>query len=515
MAMLLKSILNFTSIRMFVAVVICSAVFLVTPGNAGNINKKNQPENSPAKEKVENKKSENIEEANAAASGDEGHGSRLTDEHIPLQLDGFPKRPRPLLEIGQNFLGTGTLPQGLKLPTGAVWQPYFMAFGTIRSGLQSFNNGNDQFSEWANRLDLFGNLYLTFTERILVGFRPLDREGRFTGAVLQAPDNIEGIKTGEFQDEFNFELTTLFFEGDFGELFPNLDKDDDGGLDYGLSIGRQPIRFQEGMLIDDNIDAIGITKINWKFPSSAVNFRWTALFGWNELNRMNLANDDGGSWLGGLLTETDFRSSTVAIDAIYVGASDSSIGDGIYAGISAVQRIGTLNTSFRALGSFPIGDEVFHNQFGVLLFSEVSWTPHGNHNFWYINNFLGLKNYRSASRAPSAGGPLGRTGILFAGAGLGQFGGGSALGNFADKAVGGALGYQLFFDHTRKQILFEVGGRYDDANTFHQNAVAGGARYQMALGRRFVFQLDGALIKEFEPSDEIRFGGRLELLIQM
>lgn len=511
-----KSLFDFTSDCIIVVGTLCCMLLLVSPGVAGNSEQNAATANPPSEEKAKQKegKAENKENAEAsaaaAAAGGKG-GSRLTDEYIPLQLDGFPERPRPLLEIGQNFLGTGTLPQGLKLPTGAVWQPYFMAFGTIRSGLQSFNDGNDQFSEWANRLDLFGNLYLTFTERILVGFRPLDRNGQFTGAILQAP---EGIETGEFQDEFNFELTTLFFEGDFGEIFPNLDKKDKHGLDYGFSVGRQPIRFQEGMLIDDNIDAAGVTKINLKFPSSAVNFRWTALFGWNELNRMNLGDDDGDSWLGGLLTEIDWRASTVAIDAIYVGGGELT-GDGIYAGISSVQRMGTLNSSFRALGSFPLGDETFHNQLGVLLFSEVSWTPHHSHNFIYINNFLGLKNFRSASRAPSAGGPLGRTGILFAGAGLGQFGGGTALGNFADKAVGGALGYQMFFDHTRKQIIFEAGGRYDDSDVFHQNAVAGGARYQMALGRRFVFQLDGAVIKEFEPSDDIRFGGRLELLLRM
>ena len=198
------------------------------------------------------------------------HSSRLTDEYIPLQLDGFPERPRPILEIGQSFLGTGTLDQGITLPTGAVWQPYFMLFGTLRSGLQSFNDGTDQFSEWANRFDLFGNLYLTFTERILVGFRPLDQDGRFTGMIFQ-PDGFDN----NFRDEFNYELTTLFFEGDFGEIFPNLDKEDKHGLDYGFSVGRQPISFQEGMLINDNIDAIGVTKTNGKFPPSAVNFRWT------------------------------------------------------------------------------------------------------------------------------------------------------------------------------------------------------------------------------------------------
>ena len=508
--MRLEIIFSVSKIQSLIA---AATITLVLTGNVLSITAHETAEERKTKKETEIKKTENEENNKEGGEKHAGkHGSRLTDEYIPLQLEGFPERPRPILEIGQNFLGTGTLDQGIKLPTGAVWQPYFMLYGTLRSGLQSFNNGDDQFSEWANRFDLFGNLYLTFTERILVGFRPLDRNGRFTGAILQAPEGVDE----DFQDEFNFELTTLFFEGDFGEIFPNLDKEDKHGFDYGFSVGRQPISFQEGMLINDNIDAVGITKINWKFPSSAVNFRWTTLFGWNELNRMRLSDDDlGDSWLFGLLTETDFRASTVAVDVIYVNGNDLT-GNGLYAGVSTVQRMGKYNTAFRVLSSFPLGNETLHNTQGTLLFSEISWTPHGNHNLVYINGFLGIKNFRSASRGPATGGPLGRTGILFASAGLGQFGGGNALRNQADETVGGALGYQMFFAHTRQQLILELGGRYAD-NSLDQRAVAGGARYQMALGRRFVIVLDGSILYEFEPAitDEVQFGGRLELLLRL
>ncbi|MCH7674528.1 hypothetical protein IH879_06210 [candidate division KSB1 bacterium] len=501
----LEIIFSITNLRSLLTSVLLALAFTVNIlpvlAQESEVEKKTKPETEKAA-KEENTKKWGDEKKHGGK-----HGSRLTDEYIPLQLEGFPERPRPILEIGQNFLGTGTLAQGIKLPTGAVWQPYFMLFGTLRSGLQSFNDGEDQFSEWANRFDLFGNLYLTFTERILVGFRPLDKDGRFTGALLQGPAGIDK----DFREEFNLELTSLFFEGDFGEIFPNLDKEDGHGFDYGFSVGRQPISFQEGMLINDNIDAIGLTKTNWKFPSSAVNFRWTTLYGWNELNRRNLPDDNG--WLLGLLTETDFRPSTVAVDIIYVNGNDFT-GNGIYAGVSAVQRMGKYNTSFRVLSSFPLGDETAHNSQGTLLFSEISWTPHGTHNLVYINGFLGIKNFRSASRGPATGGPLGRTGILFESSGLGQFGGGTTLRNTADEVVGGALGYQMFFAHTRQQLILELGGRYAD-NSFDQRAIAGGARYQMALGRRFVIVLDGAALYEFEPANDVRFGGRFELLLRL
>lgn len=434
------------------------------------------------------------------------HSSRLTDRHIPLQTEGFPKRPRPILEIGQNFLGTGTLAKGITLPTGAVWQPYFMVFGTLRSGLQSYDNGN-QLSEWANRFDVFGNLYLTFTERLLIGIRPLDRRGQFSGVTFQ-PESLED----GFEDQFNADITTLFFEGDFGEIFPNLDKNDGRGLDFGFSVGRQLISFQEGMLINDNIDAVGITKINWKFPSSAVNFRWTLLYAWNQLNRSNLPRDDNSASLHGLFTETDWRKSTVAFDFAYIQANDLT-GDGIYAGLSSVQRLGRYNTAFRILGSFPIGEETVHNSGGFLLFNELSWTPRKSYNFVYLNSFWGIDRFTSASRDPSAGGPLGRVGISFAAVGLGRYG--AALSNDASEAVGGSLGYQMFFANTRRQLILELGGRFG-TDEIGQRAVAASASYQVAFGQRWVFRIDGfssyGSERENRDENEIRFGGRLEFL---
>ena len=79
-------------------------------------------------------------------------------------------------------------------------------------------------------------------------------------------------------------MTHLFFEGELGELFPNLDQDDRRRLDLGLSVGRQPISFQDGLLINDFIDAVGVTRNNLS-PGGAVNLRFTGLYGWNQVNR--------------------------------------------------------------------------------------------------------------------------------------------------------------------------------------------------------------------------------------
>jgi hypothetical protein len=281
-----------------------------------------------------------------------------------------------------------------------------------------------------------------------VGFRPIDQAGRFSGYTFVEP-NGPGNNQRRFDGELNHYLQTLFFEGDFSELFPFLDKQDSRGLDFGLAIGRQRIRFQDGMLIDDNLDAFGITKINLK-PVGMVNCRTTLLWSWNELNRQNLTVQDGSASPIGLFNEMDWRRSTIEMDMIYVRADDLS-GDGLYTGFGATQRIGGYNTTFRVLGSLPIGRKTVHNSAGLLLFSTVSWTPRGKHNYFYANSFLGIDRFRSASRGPMSGGPLNRTGILFESVGLGGYG--VDLGNRSDDTFGGAMGYQMFFNHTRSQLL--------------------------------------------------------------
>lgn len=440
------------------------------------------------------------------------HHSRITDEVLPLQLDGFPERPKPLLELGDPLLNTGKLSHGFRLPTGAVWRPSFIVWGTFRTALQTFEIEEDRVSEWANRFDLFGNLYLTSTERIVIGIRPLDDRGQFTGYTFKAPENVIEGGSG-FEEEFNRTIRTLFFEGDFGELFPFLDKRDKRGLDFGLSVGRQPIRYQGGMLIDDNIDAMGISKINLK-PRGAVNYRSTFLWGWNEINRSNLPSDDNSASLFGWFNEIDWRASTVALDLIFINANGLT-GDGIYTGVSAIQRIGRFNTTLRVLGSLPIGEETIHNSAGALIFTEISWTPYGNHNLVYANGFWGIGDFRSASRDPTAGGPLGPTGILYSAVGLGRYP--AALSNSSDNSLGGAIGYQLFSHNTRKQLILELGSRYTSAD-IGQTAIGVGARGQVAFGRRGIVRLDTyAVYSDRQPTGEtieanFDYGARLELL---
>ena len=438
-----------------------------------------------------------------------GHGSRLSDEARPLDPN-MPQRPRPPIELGEPFLGTGTLNPGLQLPTGAVWQPSLLVFGNWRTAAQTFeaDNGSGRTTELATRLDLFLNLSLSGSERLVVGIRALDGGGDFTSYFFESPDPS---LDGEFRDVTDADIDTLFFEGDFGEIFPDLDRDDFGSTDVGFSVGRQNLLFQEGLLLNDNIDGVGLTR-NTLLPTGTSNFRATFFYGWGEVNTS--AFNERDAQLFALLTSTDFLKSTVDADLAYVRATDTS-GDLVVGGVSAVQRIGSMNSAFRILGSYAVDEETPFTSDGLLLFSELSWVPHGTHDLVYANNFLAFDSFVPAARGVggAGAGPLGRAGINFASADLGSFD--APLSSRATDVFGGAFGYQRFFDHTRKQLLMELGyrlGTEDDQD----DSYAATVRFQSAHGKHTVLVLDG-FVGHRESSfgdDEVPFGGRVELLFK-
>lgn len=440
--------------------------------------------------------------------------SRLTDEVIPFKSeDELPAFSPPIIEIGDPFLATGNLHPGFTLPTGAVWQPRFWVFGTLRSAVQTFDTGvGGDVGEWMNRLDLFGNLQLTGTERLVVGVQPLHTDGAFTGQVFETDGN-EG-----FRNNLNARVRTLFFEGDLGELFPQADVADRRALDYGFSVGRQQIFFQDGLLINDTIDAFGLTRNSVRFAGVPwiSNLRITGLVAWDEIHRDDNVEDADAS-LYGLFTALDTPLSTIEADAIFVAAGEDPGngrgGDLFTGGVGAIQRFDllgtTYNSSLRVLGSAELDRETAQADSGVLVFGEVSWTPHHTFDLAYVNAFLGIDNFSSAARDPLAGGPLGRTGILFAAQGVGAYP--APLGNRADDSYGASLGYQFIRDGGRRQLIIEIGGRDDDSATgFDAAGIA--ARFQQAVGRRAIVQLDA-----FATAQEHRepgYGARTELLVK-
>lgn len=440
-----------------------------------------------------------------AGSSDDEHGhAALSEQPTPyLTEKELGERTPPLIELGGDFLGTGNIKRGFTLPTGAVWSPRLWVYGTLRSAIQGYSGlTSDQDTlEWTNRLDLFANLQLTGTERLLVGFTPTHRDNRFSGYTFE-PDDRSGT-----DNELNFRVRTLFFEGDLAELFPRWDVFDNKKNDVGFTVGRQAVLFQDGMSINDLVDAVGFSKNNIRFEGVPwlVNMRTSFLYAWNEINREN-NQEDSSADLYALFAQLDTLKSTIDFDLIYVEAEEQT-GDLVVTSLDFIQRIGKMNSTFRIAGSLTPDAETSVASDGLLLFSELSWTPAFTHNNLYLNLFMAIDDYTSASRDSLAGGPLGRVGLLYAASGLGTYP--APLSNRASDAMGFSLGYQLFFDNNRRQTIFEIGGRTElEGPDDTQYGVA--ARFQQALGRRFVFQVDGFVTdSDLRGSD---YGARVEFL---
>lgn len=444
--------------------------------------------------------------------------ARFSDQPAPLDLATFPERPAPLIEWGDKFLGNGNLQKGITLPTGEVISPNFWVFGNYRTGVQTFDNGGGaptRVTEWANRLDIFGNLQLSPTERVLVGWRPLDRF-RPDGTTDYTGYRFEPKSQQGFRDAFSSTPRTLFFEGELGEMFPTLDQHDKKNFDYGFSVGRQPLTLQDGILANDNsVDMVTVTRNALLIPGGST-LRLSGLFAWGQMERQRYSvsgvpnAQDSGALLWGLDAAADFPINTMEGDLLYETSSD--YGHQFLAGLGSIQRIGKLNTTFRVNTSVAIDAQNKQATSGTLFTAHLSYTLPSSVDLIYLDGFWGIDRFSSAARDPSAGGPLGAIGILTAAPQLGVYG--SPLSNQADHSAGGTIGYQRFFGELRrKQLIVELGGRAPTQTpTLLRQQPAGGlgVRYQQAFGRRFILILDTfGVLRDNSAASE---GGRIEWL---
>jgi len=441
------------------------------------------------------------------------HGiSRFSDVPLPYQAVGdIPSRPKLHLELGDPFLDTGNLFPGFTLPGGAVWQPRLWSYSFYRTAIHTFDVDNrPQITEWVHRLDTYTNLQLTGTERILLAFRPLDKNrfSQFTRYDIKDTTGDEG-----FRGEFNLNLRSLFFEGDLGSLFPFLDPKGMRPIDFGFSVGRQNILFQEGILINDDLDAVGLVRNNIRFQSIAMsNLRVTGLWAWkgndrgggeNPVNRGSPEAD-----LFALFNSADFWKSTVNVDAIFTSDKKSTGGDAFYLGLSSIQRIALFNTAFRSNTSWAEENTTAQTGSGTLLSAEISWTPHKSDDVVYFNPFFALGNYTQAGREPIVGGPLAALGILFASPNLGDYRG--EVNGSAKEVFGAALGYQAFWNDHHTNLTLETAMRNDYGGN-GTSVAAIGFQLQQKVGQHVQLQLEGFISAQEDRNPG--YGGRSEILV--
>jgi hypothetical protein len=435
------------------------------------------------------------------AKADES-SSRYSDKAPGLlELKDLPERPEPVFELWQDYVNQGLYDYEFELPSGMVVSPGLLLFGNINTGLEVTNNGVDATTtEWMTTANLFLNLTLSGTERVLVGFSPLKGKSTAKTRYTFEPE-------GEWNNEASARMTTLFFEGELSEMFPKLDMEGRLPLDYEIAVGRQAVKIQSGMLIQDTLDSVALTRSTVPLPGT--NFaRIGGLVAWNDVHRSDNVDDDHGE-LYGLFSSIEVAHSTIDLDMAYVDTTDD-IGDQFNIGASLIHPFIILehdvDTTIRVATSFARGDETAKATDGTLLYSSFSWAPKRTDDIMYANVFGALDDYAPAAReAGGGGGPLNIVGLLFAGNGLA----GPAISNQANTAYGGTLGYQMFFSPAlRRNLVFEVGGKVDNSPG-GVDGVGVATRYSQALGQHVFFEVGGFAVHQ--ESIDNAYGVRTKL----
>lgn len=414
----------------------------------------------------------------------------LPTRSIPLQ--NIPERPDTLFHFGDSFYGEGPISKGFEIPTGAVWQPQFFPFGTYSTAIQTSDDGNQQVSQWVNSLDLFGNLNLTPTERLLIGFTPLDDNGKFSGYNL--------YPEGKGVDALNGHVQVLFFEGRFDSLFPGLKSSTGNWASFDFSLGRQPVSYQSGILLNDTIDAIGITRTSLNLLGSS-EVIITGLFGWNYINRADNIRDDNAQLIG-LFSTFNYAEHQIEADIVVVyNVDDSNPSNGLNFAFSSYQQLwGVLNTTFSYNQSIALSGENSRSQTGAVLLSQFNLTPPYTVDNAYMNVFWGIGNFTSAARSADAGGPLGQTGILFSASGLGNYG--PALPSDAQNMFGGSIGYERYLGSIHRKVILEFGGVTQDS------AIAFGGQFEQAIGSNYLLTLGSYVSHQKNHKRSIGYGVR-------
>jgi hypothetical protein len=439
---------------------------------------------------------------------------KLKDEYVPFKpVEALPVRPSlmieyPSAEDGGAFLGVGNLGKGFKVPLiGAFWQPRLWGYMISRTAFQSFDNPSPAVkreTEIANRTDLYINLQLTGTEKILLGLRPFDNNepGRFTRYALSGEED-------GFKNELNADIETLFFEGDLGSLFPVFDEAGIKPIDLGFTVGRQNLFFQKGMLISDTVDMIGFVRNN-AVLKGASNLRISGMYSWNRLDNVEpgtVGGTDTDPEMFGLFTAIDFSKSTVNVDVIYVNDDGSANADGLYLGLSSIQRIDGISTAFRMNSSLGKSNGTTGN--GTLLSAEVSHIVPGSDDIWYVNPYVGIGNFTQAGREAINGGPLGNLGILFASPNLSLYG--AEINPFVNDVAGVSMGYQAFWDNHKRNMILEFSSKHDyDGRGFDSYGL--GFQVQQKVGQYVQLTFEGYAVKNTENQDDT-VGGRFEVQV--
>jgi hypothetical protein len=424
-------------------------------------------------------------------------------------------RPRPPVELGLRLYDRGAYePRPTLFGTKDPMMPSYMMFGDLRlAGAINDNgvtapNGKTEQSQVAARLNLDMDLQLTPTERIHAFTRPIDKNGSFTRYL------VDGGVNDKFVHTLDFNLDTLFFEGDLGAMAQGV-SGKTNSVDLPIAIGRVPIVTQNGVWIEDAIDGAAFSITAKNSPDLDIsNMDFTFFAG---LNKVTTAADPGDrAKVFGMAGFADLLRGYLEYGYGYLQGDVSAHS---YHNITAAfskRYYGRLANSVRIIGNFgQKGVGGVKTADGSLFLIENSLVPRrhlgGNENINplnfvpYFNLFAGFKSPQSLARGGDSGGVLRNTGIGFESDGMTGY---PTLDPTAHDSYGGALGLEYLFNLDR-QIVIEMATVQRRGNNALGAEHSVSARYQHPFTSTWIVRLDA--MKGWRDGRKDISGMRIEL----
>ncbi len=418
--------------------------------------------------------------------------------------------PRPLLELGREQYTSGIYDESSTLLGGTnLLLPGLAIYGDWRTAVAYNNNNGKDIAQIATRLNLDVDFKITGTERIHAFFTPIqENNNKFTRFEFGGGDGNE-----QFNDEFDFEPQTLFFEGDFGSLYSGF-SGKEASFDLPFTVGLFPLFLQNGIWANDAIlgGAVSLPAKN-SAALGLANFDVTFFAAFDNVDNAGIIGaDDDDNHLANLYGVTAFIDAFDGyIEAGYGVIQGRDEQDGLLTHFltAAYSRryYNTLSNSTRLFANF--GEDPEGNSDGFAIISEnslISGLP--STLLPYANFFVGFGNPQPLVDGNGAG-ILKNVGINFETDALTGY---PKLDDTGSNAFGGAIGLQYLFN-LDQQLVFEVAmvQPFEDDGIGAQDPQYGfGVRYQIPIDRAWLFRAD-ATYQILEGGDEDNFGVRAEV----
>lgn len=420
--------------------------------------------------------------------------------------------PRPLLEFGREQYTSGLYDQSSTL-FGDLnpLLPGLAIYGDWRTAVAYNQNNGKEIAQIATRLNLDIDFKFTATERIHAFLTPVQKNNQFSRFEFGGADADR-----KFNDEFDINPQTLFFEGDFGSIYSGF-SGRESSVDLPFTFGLFPLFLQNGIWANDAILGAAVTL---PAKNSAVlgiaNFDITAFAAFDDVDNADIIGRDG---------KVDEHSANLYGLTAFIDAFDGYIetGYGLVQGVEEQDGLlehfvtaaytrrwaNTLSNSTRLFANF--GDDKGikgTNADGFAIISEnslISGLP--STLLPYANFFVGVDNPKPLVDGNNAG-ILKNVGINFETDALTGY---PKLDDTGSNAYGGAIGLQYLFN-LDQQIVVEVATVQpfeDDGIGTKDPQYAVGLRYQVPINRAWLFRADATY--QILESAEDNFGLRTEV----